>query len=83
MHKRLKVYEGQPCGFTSLFVWKPRPRLAEKLLVGVEDGHVGLVAMEAAVDMERESQELLLDLLQRVERHRVQDPHVSHYWELK
>lgn len=58
-------------------VLKPRPRLAEKILDGVNAGHAGLVAMEAAVDMERESQGLILELMERAERYREQDPHVS------
>ena len=61
-------------------VLKPRPRLAEKILDGVDAGHAGLVAMETAVDMERESQGLILELMERAERQRVQDPHVSD-WE--
>ena len=69
------------CSLHLLFsVLKPRPRLAEKILDGVNAGHAGLVAMETAVDMERESQGLILELMDRAERQRVQDPHVSD-WE--
>ncbi|KAK7109369.1 soma ferritin-like [Littorina saxatilis] len=56
----------------------PRPRLAEKLHVGHEEGRVGLVAMETAVDMEKESQQLALDIIDRVEKRTVQDPHLVH-----
>jgi hypothetical protein len=44
--------------------------------VGLAEGHVGLVAMTTALDMEREAQELALSILKRMENRQIEDPHV-------
>lgn len=57
---------------------QPRPGLAELLHMGQDRGQVGLVAMETAVAMERESQGHILQLMELLERPKNHDPHMQH-----
>ncbi|KAL8579037.1 hypothetical protein ACOMHN_035976 [Nucella lapillus] len=56
----------------------PRPGITELLHLGQESGHVGLVAMETAVTMERESHSHILYLLELLEKPKNHDPHMMH-----
>lgn len=59
----------------------PRPALTEKMHLGLADGNVGLAAMTTALDMERESQSQVLKMIERIEKKKLDDPHLMHVLE--
>nr|KAG5693513.1 hypothetical protein BaRGS_006215 [Batillaria attramentaria] len=57
----------------------PKPAMRERMHQGLEEDHVGLVAMETALAMERDSSGLVSEIIERVERiQRSPDPHLVH-----
>lgn len=61
----------------------PRSNNAELLHVAHAKGHVGLAAMEMAIAMERESQDQIYKIMERVQRRSKRDPHLLHILEDK
>jgi len=59
----------------------PRTSQSEKMHVALAEGHVGLAAMTTALAMEREAQELIMQIMDRVDRRSVDDPHLLHVLE--
>lgn len=58
-----------------------RPPVTEQMHVALAQGRVGLAAMKMAIDMEKETQGQILKLIERIEKKRIDDPHLLHVLE--